>query len=77
MKPKEFWWIHVAAVETIVCEVNIAFCSGQGLTTLVGEQQKILDRLKSNLQEMVGADLLEDNGGNHEDVLSEGYQFTI
>ena len=68
MKPKNAWWIHVAAVESIIAgEVNYAFRSGQGLTTLVGEQQKILNKLKSNLQIMVGVHRLEDNGSNQED----------
>ena len=34
--------------------VNIAFVASQGRTTLVGEQQKSLDKLKSNLLEILG-----------------------
>ena len=36
-------------------EVNVAFVAGQGLVTLVGEHKKILDKLKRNLLEIVGA----------------------
>ena len=52
-KPEKQWWIYVAACETIIKEVNIAFAEGQGLTTLVGEQKKSLDKLKHNLLEIV------------------------
>ena len=52
-KPENHWWIYVAACETIIKEVNVAFAAGQGLTTLVGEQKKSLDKLKRNLLEIV------------------------
>ena len=53
-KPSMHWWIYVAACETIIREVNVAFVAGQGLTTLVGEQLRSLDKLKRNLLEVVG-----------------------
>ena len=37
----------------IIKKVNVAFVAGQGLMTLVGEQQKSLDKLKCNLLEIV------------------------
>ena len=52
-KPEIHWWVYVAACETIIKEVNVAFVACQGLTTLVGEQQKSLDKLKRNLLEIV------------------------
>ena len=39
------WWAYVAIVKTIIEEVDIAFVAGQGLSTLIGEQQKSLDKL--------------------------------
>ena len=53
-KPPSQWWLYVAACETVIKEVNVAFVAGQGLTTLVGEQQKSLDKLKRNLLEVLG-----------------------
>ena len=50
-KPEKHWWMCVAACETIIKEVNVTFAAGQGLTTLVGEQKKSLDKLKRNLLE--------------------------
>ena len=47
------WWVYVAAVEAIIKEVNVSFVAGQGLTTLVGEQKKSLDKLKRVLLEIV------------------------
>ena len=51
--PESHWWLYLAACATIIKEVNIAFVAGQGLTTLVGEQKKSLDKLKRNLLEIV------------------------
>lgn len=51
--PKSQWWLYLAACATIIKEVNVAFVAGQGLTTLVGEQKKSLDKLRRNLLEIV------------------------
>lgn len=53
-RPPNHWWIYAATCESIIREVNVVFVSGQGLTTLVAEQQKSLDKLKRNLLEVVG-----------------------
>ena len=52
-KPKSHWWLYLAVCAMIVKEVNVAFVASQGLTMLVGEQKKSLDKLKRNLLEIV------------------------
>ena len=53
-RPPNHWRIYVATCEAIIREINVAFGSGQGLTTLVVVQQKYLDKLKRKLLEVVG-----------------------
>ena len=44
-------------MEAIIQEVNVSFVATQGLTALVGEQQKSLDELKRTLLDYCVEDL--------------------
>ena len=67
------WWIYVAAVETIIKAVNILFVSGQGLMTLVKEQQKSLDNLKQSLLEIVGGRRIIIEEPNDDNLMQSGF----
>ena len=59
-------------MELIIGEINIAFVQGQGLTTLVGEQHKILENLKRNLLKVIGGSLVDPEEEYEEDCYITG-----
>ena len=64
--------VFVAVVESIIGEVNIAFVQGQGITTLVGEQHKILGNLKRNSLNVIGGFLVDPEEEYKEDCYTTG-----
>ena len=76
-KPEKEWWLYVAACETIIKEVNMVFVSGQGLTSLVGEQRKCLDKLKRNLLEIVGGrQVIFEEADDENNYIADGFVVT-